>query len=145
MRRVRVLHEATDFAYEGTATTATNLLGQATVYRHGVSGITESITVRTEAITVVAFDGNYRPVTVVTRDSAAVASISYDEDGRIASLLQTMGETTFTNSSRGVRVASGAWTARYRYPDRKIVHARWLSENSKFTIFQKLIHYISNT
>ena len=123
VRRIRALHETTDFAYAESATTATNLLGWATVYRRADSGITRSITDRTGATTEVAFDASHRPVTV-TRDSATVARIGYDEEGRLASVWQPAGETAFTTNNRGeVTVAAGAWTARYRYAERRVVHA----------------------
>ena len=122
IRRIRVLHETTDFSYAGNATTATNLLGWSTVYRHADSGITESITDRTGATTEVAFDADHRP-TSVTRDGTPLARLGYDGEGRLSSLWQPEGETAFTHSRRGVTVASGAWTARYRYSDRRVVHA----------------------
>ena len=121
--RIRVLRERTDFAYAGNATTATDALGRDTVYRRDDSGITDSITDRTGATTEVGFDAGHRPVTV-TRDNATVARIGYDENGDLATLWQTSGETEFTTNNRGeVTVASGAWTARYRYSDRRVVHA----------------------
>ena len=123
VHRIRALHETTDFRYAGAATTATNLLGWSTVYRHTDSGITESITDRTGATTGVAFDAGHRPVTV-TRDGVTLARIGYDAEGRLASLWRPEGETAFTNSRRGVTMATGAWTARYRYADRRIVYAK---------------------
>ena len=121
--RLRALHETTDFAYADAATTATNLLGWATVYRRVDSGITTSITDRTGATTEVGFDADHRPVTV-TRDSTTIARIGYDDEGRLATLWRPAGETTFTTNNRGeVTVATGAWTARYRYDERRIAHA----------------------
>ena len=121
--RVRVLRERTDFAYAENTTTATDVLGRTTVYRSGDLGITESITDRTGATTEVTFDAGHRPVTV-TRDNATVARIGYDEDGHLDTLWQPSGETEFTTNNRGeVTVATGAWTARYRYSDRRVVHA----------------------
>ena len=123
VNRIRVLRETTDFAYAGNSTTATDALGRDTVYRRGDSGITDSITDRTGATTEVAFDAEHRPVTV-TRDNATVARIGYDRNGDLATLWQTSGETEFTTNNRGeVTVATGAWTARYRYSDRRVVHA----------------------
>ena len=123
VRRIRVLHETTDFAYADSATTATNLLGWATVYRRDDAGITTSITDRTGATTELAFDSQHRPVTV-TRDGATVARVGYDGEGRLQSLWQPAGETAFTTNNRGeVTVATGAWTARYRYDQRRVVHA----------------------
>ena len=123
VRRIRVLHETTDFSYTDTATTATNLLGWATVYRRDDSGITTSITDRTGATTEVAFDSQHRPVTV-TRDGATITRVGYDEDGHLISLWQPVGETAFTTNNRGeVTVATGVWTARYRYGERRVVHA----------------------
>ena len=123
VRRIRVLHETTDFSYTDTATTATNLLGWATVYRRDDSGITTSITDRTGATTEIAFDSQHRPATV-TRDGATVARVGYDGEGHLQSLWQPAGETAFTTNNRGeVTVATGAWTARYRYDQRRVVHA----------------------
>ena len=122
VRRIRVLHETTDFRYAGDATTATNLLGWSTVYGYGDSGITESITDRTGATSEVAFDAGFRPTTV-TRDGTTVERIGYDDDGCLQSLWRPEGETTFTCSRRGVTVAKGAWTARYRYSERRVVES----------------------
>ena len=118
-----MLHETTDFAYADSVTTATNLLGWATVYRHAESGITTSITDRTGATTEVVFNADHRPTTV-KRDGVPVARISYDGGGRFLSLWQPAGETAITTNTRGeVTAASGAWTAKYRYAGRRIVHA----------------------
>lgn len=123
VRRIRILHETTDFMYAGSTTTATSLLGWSTSYRRADSGMTESITDRTGVTTEVAFDADHRPVTV-TRDGSMVARIGYDDEGRLATLSRPEGETTFTNSRRGVTAARGGWSARYRYSDLRVVYAR---------------------
>ena len=122
IRRIRVLHETTDFRYAGNSTTATNLLGWSTVYRYGDSGLTESITDRMGTTTELAFDTERRPTTV-TRDGVMVARLGYHADGCLKSLRRTEGNTRFTCSRRGVTVAEGAWTARYRFSERRVVES----------------------
>ena len=119
---VRALHAETTFHYGTGTTRALDGLGRTTTFHRAADGITTGVTDATGRLTQVAFDAEFRPVSI-SRDGAVVARMHYDAEGRLTSLWRPHGASTFGYGDHGLASVDGTTTARYRYEAGRVAHA----------------------
>ena len=119
---VRALHAETTFHYGTGTTRAVDGLGRTTTFHRAADGITTGVADATGRLTQVAFDAEFRPVSI-SRDGAVVARMDYDAAGRLTSLWRPDGASTFGYGDHGLASVDGTGTARYRYEAGRVAHA----------------------
>ena len=119
---VRALHAETAFHYGTSSTRAVDVLGRTTTFHRDASGITTGVGDPSGRLTVLAFDADHLPVSV-TRGGVVEARMTYDDQGRLATLWRPGGQTAYAYNRRGLTIVSGAATTRYRYSNKRVVSA----------------------
>ena len=119
---VRALHAETTFHYGTGTTRAVDGLGRTTTFHRAEDGITTGVTDATGRLTQVAFDDEFRPVSI-SRAGAVVAHMDYDAEGRLTSLWRPDGASTFGYGDHGLTSVDGIAMARYRYEAGRVAHA----------------------
>lgn len=108
-----------------------DILGRTTTFHRDASGLTTGVGDASGRLTVLAFDAEHRPVSV-TRGGTVGVRMTYDHEGRLATLWRPSGQTAYTYSRRRLTTVSGASTAHYRYLNARVVSASDADGNREY-------------
>ncbi|MCY3885179.1 MAG: DUF6531 domain-containing protein [Gammaproteobacteria bacterium] len=111
---IRVMDQEASFDYRVSSTLVLDKLNRKTIYEQESNGITSGIVNPMGDVTRVTFDDEWHPVELA-RNRTKVASISYDNRGRIQRVTTEYGSTGYGNGKHGIVTAYGKSPARYEY------------------------------